>query len=350
MFAFDLPPHLIAAAPCTPRDAARMLVAMPDAVHLDQHVRDLPAWLQPGDLLVTNDSKVLPVRIWATHNGVRMHMTLLAPQPQQPGRWGVLVQKARRLKHGDRVEFAPDWHATIDIEPTATGRSEIILRFDRPDTEVFAMLDEHGSMPIPPYIARTHHRPQDRHDYQTIFATHPGSVAAPTAGLHFTDALLQQLNARAVDRVSVTLHVGLGTFAPLRDPEQTRLHEEWCSITPEVGARIAAQRQAGKRVIAVGTTAARTLESAARSAVPLEQGFRGMTDLFIRAGHRFAVVDGLMTNFHLPESSLLHLVGTFWGEQRIQELYAQAILHEFRFYSFGDAMLLLPQPRAGESL
>ncbi|MCB2111398.1 MAG: tRNA preQ1(34) S-adenosylmethionine ribosyltransferase-isomerase QueA [Defluviimonas sp.] len=348
-FDFDLPEALIATRPVRPRSAARLLVAGPESL-ADRHVRDLPALLGPGDRLVLNDTRVIPARLAgrrsrATGQGTataRIEVTLL--EPVEDGAWQALVKPLRKLGEGETIAFAGGLSAVV--ARIAEGRA--VLRFNRRGAAFDAALAAAGDMPLPPYIAALR-KPdaQDAEDYQTVFAARPGAVAAPTASLHFDADLLAALAARGVAFTRVTLHVGAGTFLPVKVEDVTthRMHAEWGEVTPEAAAEINATRAAGGRVIPVGTTALRLIESAARSG--RVEPWHGPTDIFIYPGFRFRVTDGLMTNFHLPKSTLLMLVSALMGLDRMRAVYAHAIASGYRFFSYGDASLLLPARRGG---
>lgn len=331
LFDFHLPPERIAHAPVNPRDSAKLLHV--DDQLTDRAVHDLPALLNPGDIIVFNDSRVIPARLFAEVNG--KHIEILLHQPKSDGAWLAFARPARKLKVGMHLTLAPGFTATVE------GRTEdgqVLLRFGAGD--LFAQLRAHGHMPLPPYINRAD-TVQDAHDYQTIYAAHDGSVAAPTAGLHFTPALLQRLKERGVQTAFVTLHVGAGTFQPVKveDTSDHVMHHEWCEISPETAQAINAARAAGGKVIAVGTTSLRILESVAAEDGTLAS-WAGETGIFITPGYRFKLVDRLMTNFHLPKSTLFMLVSAFAGLERMQMAYQHAIDHGYRFYSYGDSSLL----------
>lgn len=346
-FNFDLPEALIALRPAEPQDAARLLVVHGDGRLEDASVRDLPRYLTPGDVLVFNDTRVLPAAL----KGVRpardgasrdVNVDVNLVERIDARRWLALARPGRRLKEGDTIQFADGFSAAI------TGRregGEIELAFDCEGADLEAALDAHGAMPLPPYIARR--RPadaKDRETYQTKFAgEEAASVAAPTAGLHFTPRLLEEIDAARIARETVRLHVGLGTFKPLeeRHIQENKLHEEWRRLTPDVAARLNKARAAGKRIVPVGTTAMRTLESCADEEGALHAA-TGATDIFLKPGDRIRATDALVTNFHLPESSLFMLVCTLMGTDVMQAAYAHAIREGYRFYSYGDACLLLP--------
>jgi len=349
-FDFDLPEALIALRPVKPRPASRMLVAR-GAVTQDSHVRDLPDFLRPGDMLVFNDTRVIPARLFGErrragpehHSGgpgvARIEVTLI--HRDSAARWTALARPAKRLRPGDRIDFDEGLSAEVGAKGEA---GEVALVFDRSGADLDAAIAGAGVMPLPPYIAqRRAADAQDRQDYQTIFARHLGAVAAPTAALHFDDTLMAALTARGVLSATLTLHVGAGTFLPVKteDIAGHRMHSEWGEITPEAADTLNAARAAGGRIIAVGTTALRLLESAATMDGQVAP-FIGETDIFITPGYRFRAIDGLMTNFHLPRSTLFMLVSALMGRERMQALYAHAIGHGYRFYSYGDSSLLLP--------
>lgn len=340
-FDFSLPERLIAQAPARPRDAARMLAVRPDGL-ADAGVGDLPGLLDPGDVMVVNDTRVIPARLRGRRGDARVEIFL--NRSEGGGIWHALVRNARRLHPGDtvRIEGAEDVTVRV-LERQDDGG--VMLDFGPDQAALAAALEHAGEVPLPPYIQRKQGpSAQDRNDYQTIFARHPGAVAAPTASLHFTPALLAALEARGVQRATVTLHVGAGTFLPVRGAmTDHKLHAEWCDLTAEAATTISAARARGNRILAIGTTALRLLESAATDdpLAPVAP-FRGLTDIFIRPGHRFRAVDLLLTNFHLPRSTLFMLVCAFSGTQRMRSAYTHAMAHDYRFYSYGDATLLFP--------
>ncbi|BDG72940.1 tRNA preQ1(34) S-adenosylmethionine ribosyltransferase-isomerase QueA [Roseomonas fluvialis] len=341
-FDFALPEALIAQAPARPRDAARMLVVRPDGV-TDAGVRDLPSLLHPGDVMVVNDTRVIPARLHARRGAARIEVML--NRSEGAGLWHALVRNARRLRAGDviAIEGAEDCTATVTAAPQDGA---VVLDFGPDQAALAAALEQAGEIPLPPYIARPDGpRPEDAADYQPIFAQRPGAVAAPTASLHFTPALLDAIAARGVGRATVTLHVGAGTFLPMRaeDPRAHRLHAEWGEVTNQAAATINAARAAGGRIVAIGTTALRLLESAVDDAGRIAP-FRGLTDIFLLPGHRFRSADLLMTNFHLPRSTLFMLVCAFAGTGRMKAAYDHAIGQRYRFYSYGDASLLERAP------
>ncbi|MDE2228132.1 MAG: tRNA preQ1(34) S-adenosylmethionine ribosyltransferase-isomerase QueA [Alphaproteobacteria bacterium] len=339
-FDFPLPRHLIAAHPVEPRDAARLLVVGSELA--DKHVRDLSTLLRPGDVMVVNDTRVIPTRLYGRRDQAAVEATL--HRHEGPARWRAFVKNAKRLKAGDRIEFAADFAATVAARHP---EGDLSLDFDRSGPDLRAALERYGAMPLPPYIKRPRGGdPRDRVDYQTIFAVNEGAVAAPTAGLHFTPALLDALDQAGVARVAVTLHVGAGTFLPVKaaDTADHRMHGEWGTVGAAAAARLNAARAAGGRIVATGTTAVRLLESAV-DATGRFAPFESETDLFITPGYRFRAVDVLITNFHLPRSTLFMLVSAFAGLERMKRAYAHAVARGYRFFSYGDACLLLPERR-----
>lgn len=339
-FDYQLPEDLIALRPARPRPASRLLVAGPDELY-DSHVGDLPGWLRPGDLLVLNDTRVIPARLTGRRDrpggaGATIEATLVGVTTG--GLWRALARPGKRLAVGDRIDFGP-----LTAEVRAKDGAEVTLAFDREGPAFEAALAEAGEIPLPPYIAtRRAADAQDRDDYQTVFARRPGAVAAPTASLHFDAGLLDALAARGVATTRVTLHVGAGTFLPVtvEDIETHRMHAEWGEIGEAAAAAIRGARAAGGRVIPVGTTALRLIETAAASGEI--RPWSGDTAIFIRPGYDFRVTDGLMTNFHLPKSTLLMLVAALIGLERTRSVYAHAIAARYRFFSYGDSSLLLP--------
>lgn len=330
-FDFDLPVERIAQAPARPREAARLLHVPPMGDFGDHAVADLPRLLRPGDLLVVNDSRVIPAQLDGLKSGAKIGVTL--HMEIAPDRWRAFAKPARKLAAGDIIAFG----AGFSAEVAARAGGEVELVFDRGGADLAAALERWGAPPLPPYIRRPEGaRDSDAHDYQTMFADRPGSVAAPTAGLHFTPALEAACLAAGARLARVTLHVGAGTFLPVKVEAVADhvMHAERWWLPEETAAAIAETRAAGGRVIAVGTTALRTLEASGGAAGA------GETDLFITPGYRFAVVDRLMTNFHLPKSTLFMLVCAFAGVDRMKAAYAHAIAAEYRFFSYGDATLL----------
>ena len=335
LFDFELPRERIAAHPAKPRDAARLLVVRKEGLE-DRIVRELPDLLRPNDLLVVNDTKVIPARVTGRRGEATIEATL--HKRVGPGRWAAFARPAKRLREGDTVVFADSLSATV----AAKGEGgEVTLDFGRDDAALLTVLDAIGTMPLPPYIPRDAPEDADRADYQTIFARAAGAVAAPTAGLHFTDRLLASLEARGIGRAVVTLHVGAGTFLPVKveDTQDHRMHAEWGQVSAATVAAIEKTRAIGGRIVAVGTTSLRLIESAADETGRVRP-FEGETDIFITPGYRFRAVDMLLTNFHLPRSTLFMLVSAFSGLERMKSAYAHAIASGYRFYSYGDACLL----------
>jgi S-adenosylmethionine:tRNA ribosyltransferase-isomerase len=341
LFDFDLPPERIALRPASPRDAARMLVldgAGPDGATRDRLVSDLPGELRRGDLLVFNDTRVIPAQLEGKRGEARIGATLHKREGAR--RWRAFIRNAKRLRDGETIDFG------AGVTAIATDRAEdgsFALDFAG-DEPIELLLERAGRMPLPPYIAAR--RPtdaRDADDYQTMFANEPGAVAAPTAALHFTPGLMAALEAAGVGHVTLTLHVGAGTFLPVKveDTDEHKMHAEWGRIDAATADRINATRAAGGRVIAVGTTSLRLIESAADEAGRVHP-FEGDTAIFITPGVRIRGIDGLMTNFHLPKSTLFMLVSALMGLERMQAAYAHAIENGYRFYSYGDASLLLP--------
>jgi S-adenosylmethionine:tRNA ribosyltransferase-isomerase len=334
---YVLPPERIAQAPLAERDAARLLVLeRKSGRRAHRLVRELPSLLRAGDLLVANATRVEPARLRGQKASGGAAEALLLGPGARPGEWRALV-KARALRVGTKLRFARG-AARLEAEVSAlAGDGELTLAFE-PGASPYAL----GEMPLPPYIRRAEPLPQDQERYQTVFARSPGAVAAPTAGLHLTHALLGALERAGVGFAEVVLHVGPGTFRPLRaqDLARGRLHAEAFELPEASAAAIAATRARGGRVVAVGTTTTRVLEARARDDGTLEAG-RGETDLFLRPGHRFRAVDALLTNFHLPRSSLLLLVAAFAGREAVLDAYREAVAEGYRFYSYGDAMLIV---------
>ena len=337
LFDFDLPPERIALRPAVPRDAARLLLLDGDRTE-DRVVSDLPGLLRPGDCLVFNDTRVIPAQLEGRRGEARIGATL--HKRAGPREWIAFVRNAKRVRIGDAIDFA------AGVTARATDRfadGSILLAFDG-DEPVELLLERAGTMPLPPYIAgKRATDAQDAADYQTMFAAEPGAVAAPTAALHFTPDLITALDAHGIGHATLTLHVGAGTFLPVKadDTAAHQMHAEWGRIDAATADRLNAVRRSGGRLIAVGTTSLRLLESAA-DADGLVRPFEGDTAIFITPGYRFRAVDGLMTNFHLPRSTLFMLVSALMGLDRMQAAYAHAIAERYRFYSYGDASLLLP--------
>lgn len=353
LFDFELPEDRIALRPASPRDAARLLLVKPGSVLENLQVRDLPGLLRPGDALVFNDTRVIPAAL----DGVRIRGELRAGvsfnllRRLDACRWRALARPAKKLEVGDRIAFGHANNAcllgVLDATLAAKGEAgEVELAFDLAGPDLDRAIEAVGRMPLPPYIAgRRAPDESDRSAYQTIFARREGAVAAPTAGLHFTPQLLAALGARGVSHHFVTLHVGAGTFLPVKadDTAEHKMHAEWGEVSAETADALNAVRRASGRIVAVGTTALRVLESAAAETGEIEP-WTGETSIFITPGYRFRAVDGLMTNFHLPRSTLFMLVCAFSGLETMKMAYAHAIANGYRFYSYGDACLLFPGP------
>lgn len=348
-FDFHLPDDLIATRPASPRSSARLLHAEAGVI-ADRIVNQLPDILRPTDRLVLNDTKVIPARLFGVRRRVgdtgpteaRIEVTLL--EPKADGTWSALIKPLKKLREGEAVEFSSD--LTASLEGRADGQA--LLRFNLTGDDFDTALAEAGAMPLPPYIAAK--RPaddKDKEDYQTIWARNSGAVAAPTASLHFDAPLLEALRVRGIGLSFVTLHVGAGTFLPVKVEDVTthKMHAEWGRVSDTAASEIAATKAAGGRVIPVGTTALRLIESAARGGTI--QPWEGDTDIFIYPGFEFAVTDGLMTNFHLPKSTLMMLVSALMGDDRIKDIYEHAIAQRYRFFSYGDSSLLVPDSKPG---
>lgn len=338
-FDFDLPEGLIATRPAKPRSSARLLAVQGDAMR-DLTVRDLVDLFQPGDRLVLNNTKVIPARLFGTRQRgeavAKVEVTLLEPLAHG---WRALAKPLRKVQVAEVIRFSDALSATV-VEKSQT---DMVVSFNLTGPDFDAALADAGQMPLPPYIAAL--RPaddQDRSDYQTVFARHSGAVAAPTASLHFEPWLLDALRAKGVDFTEVTLHVGAGTFLPVKVEDVTthKMHAEWGEVTDAAAVEINATKARGGRVIPVGTTALRLIESAAVSG--RVEPWRGPTDIFIYPGYRFRVTDALMTNFHLPKSTLLMLVSALMGQARMKRVYDHALAEGYRFFSYGDASLLIP--------
>lgn len=338
LFDFDLPQDLIALRPAVPRDAARMLAVRGEGAFADRTVRDLPDLLEPGDVLVFNDTRVIPAQLEGRRGEARIGATLHKRIDLR--RWQTFVRNAKRLREGDRIEFSAGVSAIAEARHD-DGSFTLAFEGEEP---VEVLLERAGRMPLPPYIAQRRETDErDRADYQTMFAAHDGAVAAPTAALHFTPELLARLRERGIATETLTLHVGAGTFLPVKaeNTDDHRMHAEWGRIDSATAERLNSARRAGRRVIAVGTTSLRLLESAADEGGTI-RAFEGDTAIFITPGHAFRAIDGLMTNFHLPKSTLFMLVSALMGRERMQAAYAHAIAERYRFYSYGDSSLLLP--------
>jgi S-adenosylmethionine:tRNA ribosyltransferase-isomerase len=350
LFDFELPPDRIALRPAQPRDAARLLVIRPQAEPRfeDSVIRDLPGFLRPGDVLVVNDTRVIPANLDGIRTrgeaSARIHVTL--HKRETGSTWRAFVKPAKKLKLGETIVFEAMGSASPEAlvaevrEKTADG--EALLAFSLGDAALDEAIERFGHMPLPPYIAgKRAVDARDAQDYQTLFAAKPGAVAAPTASLHFTPALLEALEARGVKLCRVTLHVGAGTFLPVKadDTEQHRMHTEWGEVSAKAADDLNRARQAGGRIVAAGTTSLRILESAA-AATGTIQPFSGDTSIFITPGFKFQAIDLLLTNFHLPRSTLFMLVSAFSGLDTMRGAYDHAIKAHYRFYSYGDACLL----------
>lgn len=340
---YNLPTELIAQEPATPRDSSRLMVVSSENKHQHVHFKDLFRFLSPGDLLILNNTRVIPARIYGHKpSGAKVEVLLLEPRP--PHQWLALVKPGRRLKPGSLIHFGPDLDNPLlksRVEACDRSTNGRLLTFTATtDTPVDTLLESLGEVPLPPYITQTQADPEQ---YQTIYAQHPGAVAAPTAGLHFTPEVFQALDQKGIQRAEVTLHVGLGTFRPVEAEAITdhQMHAEWVDLPQATVDLIYKTKARGNRVFAVGTTSVRTLEGVATQEGKIK-AYRGPVNLFIYPGYEWKVVDGLITNFHLPGSSLLMLVSALVGRQRLMELYQEAISQAYRFYSFGDAMVILP--------
>lgn len=342
LFDFELPQDLIAQRPASPRDSARLLDVDPDGLR-DRNVRDLPSLLRKGDLLVFNDTKVIPARLKGVRGGGKdrqdVAIEALLIRDLGDGRWLSFARPTKRFRIGDALAFAGGLAAKVAAKHED---GSIVLAFDRSGPEFLATLEQGGAIPLPPYIRNGTADARDRADYQTLFARHDGSVAAPTAGLHFTPALAAALVDAGVATAGVTLHVGAGTFQPVRvdDTDSHTMHAEWGEVPEATADAVAATRAAGGRIVAVGTTSLRLLEAVARHHDGAVKAWSGETDIFIVPGFRFRAVDLLLTNFHLPRSTLFMLVAAFAGLECMKRAYAHAIAARYRFYSYGDCCLL----------
>ena len=345
-FDFDLPEERIALRPARPRDSARLLVVKPDEGLEEAIVHDLPDLLRPEDVLVINDTRVIPAKLvgYRQTTGGRWHGLFL--ESDEHNLWRILCKTRGKLQPGDEIVLQDlEMRDAFSLRMVAKmPGGEWIVQPQDQDEDVlpFDLLQRVGRVPLPHYIRHGQMVEADRQTYQTVYAKRPGSVAAPTAGLHLTDELLRQLGDRGLEICRVTLHVGMGTFRPIATAtlDEHIMHTEWCEVSRDAARRIAERRESGGRVVAVGTTSVRVLESAAASKGVLS-AWKGETDLFIRPPYRFKVVDSLMTNFHLPRSTLLVMVRTFGGDQLMRRAYQEAIEQEHRFFSYGDAMLIV---------
>ncbi len=348
-FDFDLPTERIALRPARPRDAARMLVVRPGARDelSDKGVLDLPDLLQPGDALVFNDTRVIPAQLEGTRlrGEISAGISATLHLRSGPDRWKAFVRPAKKLQAGDYLLFEGfRSRLTAEVAEKADG-GEVLLVFDRSGPELDAAIAAVGHIPLPPYIAQKRGEDElDRKDYQTIFADRDGAVAAPTAGLHFTPGLLQALTDRGIEQHRVTLHVGAGTFLPVKadDTDDHKMHAEWGEVSVQTAEALKAVKARGNRIVSVGTTSLRILESSAQKTGEIS-AFSGETSIFITPGYEFRAVDVLMTNFHLPKSTLFMLVSAFSGLETMRAAYDHAIRAEYRFYSYGDGSLLFPR-------
>ena len=337
-FDFDLPRERIAQQPASPRDSAKLLVV--GNGNSDCTVSDLPDILKPGDMLVVNETKVIPVQLFGRRGAAAITVTLHTDLSH--GRWRAFAKPGRRLREGDRVVFADSFSAIVDGK---APNGDITLDFECTPAELFEALEAHGAMPLPPYIRRDGEgQLSDRENYQTMFAAQRGAIAAPTAGLHFTPSLMDRFASRGIGCTRITLHVGIGTFLPVKVErlEDHRMHSEYGIVSARAAAAINSARGGGGRIVAVGTTCVRLLESAVDES-GIVHPFEGDTDLFITPGWRFRAIDLMMTNFHLPKSTLFALVCAYAGHDRMLNVYQHAIEMAYRFYSYGDACLLSPE-------
>lgn len=340
IFTFDMPMDLIANYPAEPRDSARLLHILPDGGLQDCVVSDLDRLLRPDDVLVFNDTKVIPARLYGTRGEAKIELTLF--KQENLSDWTTLIKNARRLKIGDVISFTPNFQATV-LQKNETG--SVLVRFNQSGADLMVALHEVGSMPLPPYIRRERGGlDSDKADYQTIYAAHEGAVAAPTAGLHFTENLFQKLDRKGIERLFLTLHVGGGTFLPVKvdDTDHHKMHAEFGVLTQEVADKINEAKRQGRRIIPVGTTSLRLLESAADEN-GIVHPFEGETSIFITPGYRFKVIDAMFTNFHLSGSTLFMLVCAFAGIDTMKQAYQYAIRKKYRFFSYGDACLIEKQ-------
>ena len=337
-FWYDLPKEYIAQEPADPRDSARLMVLRRGSDSVEHRIfRDLTAYLMPGDLLVVNNSKVLPARIIGTKQPTGAVCELLLLRQVKGDQWECLARPGKRMQPGTLVSFGDGTLTAVVDETEEDGNKLVTFTYD---TEtLYEKLDAFGKMPLPPYITK---QLEDQSQYQTVYAKELGSAAAPTAGLHFTPELMDALRAQGVGIAEVTLHVGLGTFRPVQEDEITdhKMHSEWYSVGEEVAQKIRETKAAGHRVIAVGTTSCRTLEAVAARYGEI-RACSGNTDIFLYPGVEFKCIDGLITNFHLPESTLIMLVSAFYGYERTMAAYKTAVEEKYRFFSFGDAMLII---------
>lgn len=357
IFDFKLDKELIAKEPASPRDRSRLLDLSDENEIRDRHFYELPDILQPGDVLVFNDTRVIPARLYGQRGNALVEVTLY--RPENGLIWHAFVKNAKRLKTGDEIAFytaeipaADSWFKARVL--SKNGEEGVMLEFICPADDLQRGLEAFGSMPLPPYIKRDKpgeglwNKYNDKENYQTVYARHEGAVAAPTAGLHFTPGVLEALDRKGVEKVFLTLHVGAGTFLPVKseDTDNHKMHAEYGIITPEAAAVINRAKKEGRRIIAVGTTSVRLLESAAD-----ENGmlcpFKGETDIFITPGYKFKIIDMVITNFHLPKSTLFMLICAIAGTERMQQAYAHAVAAGYRFYSYGDSSIVKCICKAG---
>ncbi len=342
IFTFDMPEDLIANYPAEPRDSARLLHILPDGSVADKTVADLDQLLRPDDVLVFNDTKVIPARLYGMRGAAKIELTLF--KQENLSDWTTLIKNARRLKIGDIITFTDNFSATV-LAKNESGA--VVVRFNKSGADLMAALHRVGTMPLPPYIKRARGGLEsDKADYQTIYACHEGAVAAPTAGLHFTPALFERLDQKGIERLFVTLHVGGGTFLPVKvdDTDNHKMHAEFGVLTQSVADKINAAKRAGRRIVTVGTTSLRLLESATDES-GVVHAFEGETRIFITPGYRFRATDAMFTNFHLSGSTLFMLVCAFAGIDVMKSVYQYAIANRYRFFSYGDACLIEKQVR-----
>lgn len=342
IFTFDMPEDLIANYPAEPRDSARLLHILPDGSVADKTVADLDQLLRPDDVLVFNDTKVIPARLYGMRGAAKIELTLF--KQENLSDWTTLIKNARRLKIGDIITFTDNFSAMV-LAKNESGA--VVVRFNKSGADLMAALHRVGTMPLPPYIKRARGGLEsDKADYQTIYACHEGAVAAPTAGLHFTPALFERLDQKGIERLFVTLHVGGGTFLPLKvdDTDNHKMHAEFGVLTQSVADKINAAKRAGRRIVTVGTTSLRLLESATDES-GVVHAFEGETRIFITPGYRFRATDAMFTNFHLSGSTLFMLVCAFAGIDVMKSVYQYAIANRYRFFSYGDACLIEKQVR-----
>lgn len=350
IFDFELDKELIAKQPANPRDSSRLLDLSDETVINDRHFYDLPQLLHAGDVMVFNDTKVIPARLYGQRGEALVEITLY--HPDDGIRWWSFIKNSKRLHIGDEIRFYTAEISAADSQFTAEvvqkdQEDGVLIKFNCATDDLGKLLEQYGSMPLPPYIKRDRpltglwNRYNDKEDYQTVYAKHEGAVAAPTAGLHFTDRLLKQIDDMGVQRVFLTLHVGAGTFLPVKtdDTENHKMHAEYGVISPETCEIINRAKREGRRIIAVGTTSVRLLESAADESGVLHP-FCGETDIFITPGYKFRILDTIITNFHLPKSTLFMLICAIGGLERMQQAYAHAIKEKYRFYSYGDSCII----------